>query len=152
MKVNWQEIGSVLSIVFWVAVIGVFALYIGNNVYTSNKVTCSNSSIPYEVIEYNDDTRLNTEQKQVTTYGINGTKKVCAKGNGTVVSNTIVAQPLNQRVSVPTKVPEPVRIPVVNYTEDYSECPITTCNDGTCSSSTGRGTCSWHGGVASYNF
>lgn len=26
-------------------------------------------------------------------------------------------------------------------------CPITTCNDGACSSSTGRGTCSHHGGV-----
>ena len=31
----------------------------------------------------------------------------------------------------------------------YSEeCPITTCNDGACSSSTGRGTCSHHGGVS----
>lgn len=29
-------------------------------------------------------------------------------------------------------------------------CPITTCCDGTCSSSVGRGTCSWHGGVCSY--
>lgn len=26
-------------------------------------------------------------------------------------------------------------------------CSITTCNDGSCSSSTGRGTCSHHGGV-----
>lgn len=32
--------------------------------------------------------------------------------------------------------------------ETYYECPITTCNDGTCSSSTGRGTCSWHDGIA----
>ena len=33
----------------------------------------------------------------------------------------------------------------------YSEtCPITTCNDGACSSSTGRGTCSHHGGVNHY--
>lgn len=30
----------------------------------------------------------------------------------------------------------------------YSEvCAITTCNDGSCSTSTGRGTCSHHGGV-----
>ena len=30
----------------------------------------------------------------------------------------------------------------------YSEtCPITTCNDGACSTSTGRGTCSHHGGI-----
>jgi len=30
----------------------------------------------------------------------------------------------------------------------YSDsCPITTCNDGACSSSTGRGTCSHHGGI-----
>ena len=29
-------------------------------------------------------------------------------------------------------------------------CPITTCNDGACSSSTGRGTCSHHGGVRHY--
>lgn len=30
----------------------------------------------------------------------------------------------------------------------YSDtCPITTCNDSACSKSTGRGTCSHHGGV-----
>lgn len=27
-------------------------------------------------------------------------------------------------------------------------CPITTCRDGSCSSSTGRGTCSHHSGIA----
>lgn len=32
----------------------------------------------------------------------------------------------------------------INYSE---ECPITTCTDGVCSSSTGRGTCSHHGGI-----
>lgn len=32
--------------------------------------------------------------------------------------------------------------------DNYEACPITTCNDSTCSQSTGRGTCSWHGGVA----
>lgn len=33
------------------------------------------------------------------------------------------------------------------YTPRYSQCPATTCCDGTCSYSTGRGTCSWHDGV-----
>lgn len=32
----------------------------------------------------------------------------------------------------------------ITYEED---CPITTCDDGACSSSTGRGTCSHHGGI-----
>ena len=31
---------------------------------------------------------------------------------------------------------------------EAESCPITTCEDGSCSSSTGRGTCSHHGGVA----
>lgn len=31
---------------------------------------------------------------------------------------------------------------------DAESCPITTCSDGSCSSSTGRGTCSYHGGIA----
>ena len=31
---------------------------------------------------------------------------------------------------------------------DAEYCPITTCNDGSCSSSMGRGACSHHGGVA----
>lgn len=31
---------------------------------------------------------------------------------------------------------------------EAESCPITTCNDGSCSSSTGRGTCSHHGGIA----
>lgn len=151
MKINWQEIGGVLAIAFMVFVIGGSTLYIGNNIYTANKVTCSESTVSYEVVEYDDNTRLNTEQKQITTNGINGSKEVCTKGNGTIVSNTVIAQPLNQRVSVPTKAPEPapVRVAAPVYND---ECPITTCNDGTCSESTGRGTCSWHGGVASYNY
>lgn len=31
---------------------------------------------------------------------------------------------------------------------EAESCPITTCSDGSCSSSTGRGTCSHHGGIA----
>lgn len=31
---------------------------------------------------------------------------------------------------------------------EAESCPITTCNDGACSTSTGRGTCSHHGGIA----
>lgn len=48
-------------------------------------------------------------------------------------------------------------VPLVNTTEritppvtQTTTCAITTCNDGSCSSSVGRGTCSWHGGVDHY--
>lgn len=46
-----------------------------------------------------------------------------------------------------TAEPATVWTPPVTDTTPTS-CPITTCVDGTCSDSTGRGTCSWHGGEA----
>ena len=33
------------------------------------------------------------------------------------------------------------------YQNSYKKCNITTCCDGSCSSSVGRGTCSRHGGI-----
>lgn len=61
-------------------------------------------------------------------------------------------EPIAQQVVKGTKIyvppPEPEIELEPTYQQRYASCPITTCNDGTCSSSTGRGTCSWHGGVA----
>ena len=39
------------------------------------------------------------------------------------------------------------RLPLISGESACGECVRTVCNDGTLSSSTGHGTCSWHGGV-----
>lgn len=39
-------------------------------------------------------------------------------------------------------------VPTQTFAPSQSRCPVTTCVDTTCSNSTGRGTCSWHGGIA----
>jgi hypothetical protein len=48
-----------------------------------------------------------------------------------------------------TSAPSGPYVPPSEITHEQ-ECPITTCNDGSCSSSTGRGTCSHHDGVRHY--
>jgi hypothetical protein len=73
-------------------------------------------------------------------------------------SNTIVqpvqVPPLPPHVTTPEPITTPQAVPVSEPApapKKAANCPITTCNDGSCSSSTGRGTCSHHDGVRSYN-
>lgn len=61
--------------------------------------------------------------------------------------DTLVGQKITDLTIISLAGNEPVA-PAAQTTSQG--CPVTTCNDGSCSSSTGRGTCSWHGGVAHY--
>jgi hypothetical protein len=47
-----------------------------------------------------------------------------------------------------TKLTELTVIHLAGVEPELESCSVTTCTDGSCSYSTGRGTCSWHGGVA----
>lgn len=60
-------------------------------------------------------------------------------------------QPEYQALVLKTTSPVTVPVPAPVATSEPAQtttCPITTCADGSCSSSTGRGTCSYHGGEA----
>lgn len=127
---------------FLVAIIVLFAWSPLQSLYDKHKVTCFDQEIPYQVTDQNDpNSYIGT-----TTYltdGIDGSKHVCMRGDGTTVSSTITLQPVNEIDSVGTGVytiPEPTYSP--------SSACVTECADGTCSPSTGRGTCSHHGGEA----
>lgn len=110
-----------------------------------NKVTCTFESIGYSSLRENDPYTLEGETWRKD--GSVGKKEICTKGNGDRVSNTTITEPTSEITYTGTKPAPPVYVPKVSQ-QQASGCPITTCNDGWCSSSTGRGTCSWHGGVA----
>lgn len=113
-------------------------LPVGISVYNNNKVSCSKETIPYSKTTTYDDT-LYTYQSNTTTYGQNGTKEVCVKGSAKeTVSSTVLTQPIAQVTSQGTK--------TYTYTPRYRIGAI--CGDGTRSYATGRGACSWHGGVS----
>jgi hypothetical protein len=82
---------------------------------------------------------------RVTQKGVEGSERVCTHKDGSIESSTVLMKPVDQVTAYGSKpkyvAPEPT----------YVGCAVTTCNDGSCSYSTGRGTCSWHDGVAYYN-
>jgi hypothetical protein len=72
---------------------------------------------------------------QVTQSGVAGARRICTL-NGEQTSSTVTAEPVNE---------------IVTYgTHQQQLCQVTLCRDGSCSFSQGRGTYSWHGGVARY--
>lgn len=127
---------TVIPIVLY---IGFFVgLPLGVTAYNNNKVTCSQETIPYTKTTTYDST-LYTYQSKTITSGQNGTKEVCIKGDDKeVVSSTVLVQPVTQVTSQGTK--------TYTYTPKYHVGAI--CSDGTRSYATGRGACSWHGGVS----
>jgi len=101
---------------------------------------CSTDSIPFETVEQETDELVVGDSERITS-GVEGERTICTRDN-VEISDDITTEPVNEVIRIGTY--EPYEEPEAYY----ASCPITTCNDGTCSSSTGRGTCSWHGGVA----
>lgn len=99
---------------------------------------CETKTIPYRVREVESD-EYGLGVRWVEIVGRDGSKRVCTHADNTQTS-VVLQKPFHQRVIVGTYV-KPVYIAPAG-------CPVTTCNDGSCSYSTGRGTCSWHGGIA----
>lgn len=145
----WAEMRNILPraliLVCIIALIFIQPLTVfGTSVYNdvTNKVTCTNQTIQYETTDQNDATIYPSQS--YTTAGANGQASVCKDYHGKQVSNEMTTNPTVAYHHIGTKVVEPVTTPYV--------APVysggSTCNDGTHSNSTGRGTCSWHGGVA----
>lgn len=99
---------------------------------------CVIESIPYEIVREPAKLR-DVGYESVIQDGVRGQKRVCTTSTGEVTSY-VTQEAKSQIVRYGTFVPSPE--------PEYASCPITTCSDGWCSSSTGRGTCSHHGGVA----
>jgi hypothetical protein len=119
----------------------------------SHRVSCADESIPYSTNATYYDSSLEVGSSKITQAGVDGVKEVCTRGDGSVASTTVIQPAIDQEKSIGTK--EPSYTSIFDYSTPApaptTSCAVTTCNDGTCSYSTGRGTCSWHGGVAYYN-
>lgn len=120
--------------------------------------TISSSSL--QAIENNvGEKETNTEnlggqtQKEMKEKGSDGKKRICRKA-GKVLSEVTISKPTPDKYEVYTYKYKPYTPPrsYQPYTspsyDNYG--PSALCRDGTYSYSTGRGTCSWHGGVAQW--
>ena len=116
-----------------------------NDYRAKQKTVCSVVEGPdFSQINKSDPSKY-TSYNEITQSGVRGQTEECEKNN-TLVSNRIVQEPVNQITVKGTK-PAVEFVPTFQRAPIAAGCPITTCNDSTCSSSTGRGTCSHHGGV-----
>lgn len=114
---------------------------IGNS--PSHKITCTDKAVPYTSTQVDDPT-LAVGTTQITTQGVNGVEHVCKTGTDVIKEDSITTDKVDQVVSNGTEQPVPTYVPVQRSTG----CAVTLCADGSCSFSTGRGTCSHHGGEA----
>jgi hypothetical protein len=146
-----------LSIVYILFLGGWIPIYMGYDYYFVEK--CSYEEIEYETLPEKEidagekTTSFESENGQKTreldSEGSDGKKRVCKKA-GNVVSETVTKEPKPTTYKVYTYKYTPSK-PYTPYTPAYSNYgPSALCRDGTYSYSSGRGTCSWHGGVSQW--
>ena len=140
-----------LSIVYILFLGGWIPIYMGYDYFFVEK--CSYEEIAYETLpEREIDSGEKTtffesdngkKTKELDSEGSDGKKRICKKADK-VVSETITKEPKPTTYKVYTY----KYIPSRPYTPAYSNYgPSALCGDGTYSYSSGRGTCSHHGGV-----
>lgn len=110
------------------------------------KTTCEEQAVDFE-IEEREDSSVLPEDSFTETEGSEGSEEICVR-NKEVVSRKIIEPAINEVNVVGIAEPEPE--------EEYYEEPSygyrigAICNDGSYSDATGRGACSWHGGVSEW--
>lgn len=136
---------ALLCFGFWGAV---YSALQSSEISKKPEVHCTEESIPYETIRQpNNELEATATAEGVVTQGEDGKSRVCTRDDGTVISSTVIEQPVSEVIEYGTKAPEPEPIhePVRVSSGGRTGAE---CNDGTYSSATGRGACSHHGGVA----
>ena len=88
--------------------------------------------------------------QEIVRRGKDGLANVCYQGKKKtkVLSHRVIVEPVAPKIKETTYIYKPIEVwhPPA-YTDNYGGA---ICNDGSRSFSTGRGTCSWHGGVWYY--
>lgn len=106
-------------------------------------ITCRTESIPHGIVEEPDDGRYISDGHSDPVGGTDGEREICVNDDtNEVVSNEITKEPESAVVYYGTLEDEPEYY--------YSERVGAICEDGTRSYATGRGACSWHGGVSEW--
>jgi hypothetical protein len=136
---NWD----VINAMFWPFLFFGLPLLIalGSSVYDGNLAKCNNTQVQYAEVPIEDANTLKG-MDYVKLEGKGGTEQVCSV-HGKDISRQTVALPVTQIKYIGVKEPVIYTPPVNTYNGGGA-----ICADGTRSYSTGRGTCSWHGGVS----
>ena len=150
-----EKVSAVFSFIFFIIFFsGWIPIYMGYDYYFVEK--CSDESISYKTlpekeIDSGEETTFlesNNGKKTKILYsnGEDGAKRVCKKADK-VVSETVTKEPTPTTYKVYTYKYTPSK-PYTPYAPAYRNYgPSALCRDGTYSYSSGRGTCSHHGGV-----
>lgn len=143
-----------MSIVYILFIGGWIPIYMGYDYFFVEK--CSYEEIEYETLpEKEIDSGEKTtsfesdngkKTRELDSEGSDGKKRICKKADK-VVSEAITKEPTPTTYKVYTYKYTPSK----PYTPAYNNYgPSALCGDGTYSYSSGRGTCSHHGGVAEW--
>lgn len=144
-KIDWGEVFGYLIVFTFVFPVIPILIWAGA-VQVNKQITyCDNETIPYTTTTKSEEST--TPKVDSVIQGRTGIKNVCKK-NDKVVSETVLTSARGETITTYEYKPVEVKRYFAPAPTNTASCPITTCNDGSCSSSTGRGTCSWHGGIA----
>lgn len=141
-----------IAIVFLVVIcLGMFVWWPN---YQNTITNCEISDIAYDTT-YTEDSSL-YPYEGYTDEGTSGEYEECYYRSGELATEKVLQNPIDEVEVTGTKVVAPIQsLFSQRYEEDEEEYLCegypTVCDDSTCSYSTGRGTCSWHGGVWYYN-
>ncbi len=135
-------------------ILSCFGMFVWWPNYQNTITECNKSLIDYESTTKNNASLYSYEG--YTEDGSYGELEKCYTRSGNLATETVVKNPVDEVEVVGTKVDvAPIslfsRFDQEEEEEYLCEGYPTVCDDGSCSYSTGRGTCSWHGGVWYYN-
>lgn len=150
-----EQVSAAFAFIVCIILLGGWIpIYMGYDYYFVEK--CLDESISYRTLpEKEIDSGEKTtffegdngkKTRELDSEGNDGTKRICKKANK-VVSETVTKEPKPTTYKVYTYKYTPSR-PYIPAYSNYG--PSALCRDGTYSYSSGRGTCSWHGGVAQW--
>lgn len=145
---EWLKESGAVCVFFVVFVVLSFGIF--NQDKTVTYDDCSTESIPYETTEvgdtYDQDADIETEVE-----GVNGEKEICEPSeSGYDSKETIISSPVNEVIRYTSKPEEDYEELEYPYQETGSYRTGAICSDGSYSDATGRGACSWHGGVSQW--
>lgn len=148
---EWLDDWSIALIyVAVIAVIG-FAGYASSA--TDSVVTyddCTTESIPYETTEVGDTDDQDAET-ETEVEGVDGEKEICEPSKeGYDDKVTVTKEPITEVIRYTSQPEEIDEEPAYTYQGSGSYRTGAICSDGSTSSATGRGACSWHGGVSEW--
>jgi|ERR1044072_1822128 hypothetical protein len=137
---------NAVAFLFMLGLYGSVVWFIGSAIWDGfiKQPDCTEVVIAFQK-ETEGDNNLEVGKSELRTAGVNGKDRVCTKDNQEV-SRTHILLPVNEVTAVGLKETPPV----LDNNLYIHNSGGAICGDGSRSYSTGRGTCSHHGGVAEW--